>query len=135
MTLKPTDWPREALGRAQHDLAIFRRELRTARRWNTAYRWLALAGWAVAITALGLRPAEAAESRMLPEGSLACADEIIWENQLQLIGAGIQQLVPGCVFTNQNFRVKVINYNVFSGTEVWVESKGLRIWVDGGALQ
>lgn len=127
MTLKPTNWPREALGLAQHDLAITRRELRTARRWNTAYRWIALAGWALAITALSLRPADAAT---LPQGSLACESALAYEAQMLTFSDATLIADPGCVFTNRDLVV----YQV-QGNEVFVEEIGFSVWTEVEVLQ
>jgi len=118
----------------QMKLAAEQRAHRTTRRTATVYRWLALAGWALAVTALAIRPAEAADMT-LPKGMLACHSQDAWNNQSQLLGAGIPELAQGCVFTNRDLQVRVIDFKVFSGTEVYVRDVGLRIFVDGGVLK
>lgn len=127
MSLKPTTWPRDALDLAQHDLAVSRRELRTTQRWNTAYRWLALAGWALAVTAIVVHPADAAT---LPAGSLACDNALAYETQMLTFSETTLVAASGCVFTDRDLVVKVV-----SGNEVFVEEIGFSVWADVGVLQ
>lgn len=115
-------------------LVLERIEHFSTRRSLTLYRWLALAGWALAVTALAMRPAEAADMT-LPKGMLACDSRDAWADQSQNLGAGLTILSPGCVFTNRDLRVEVIDFKVFSGTEVYVRDVDLTIFVDGGVLK
>lgn len=102
-------------------------QCRSHRRTATVYRWLALAGWALAITALSLRPADAAT---LPQGSLACESAIAYEAQMLTFSEATLVADPGCVFTDRDLTVYPVQ-----GNEVFVEEIGFSIWAEVEVLQ
>lgn len=104
--------------------AILQRELKTAQRWNTGYRRLALLGWLAFVGALLWQPEAHADT--LPAGSLACADAATWaEQQNQTM---FEPAVPGCVYTYHDFDVTVEAPGI-----VWVGD--LRVYVYAAAVQ
>lgn len=105
-------------------VAILQRELKTAQRWCTCYRRLALLGWLAFVGALLWQPSAHADT--LPAGSLACADAATWaEQQNQTM---FEPAVPGCVYTYHDFDVTVEVPGV-----VWIGD--LRVWVYAAAVQ
>lgn len=108
--------------------ALAQRELRTAQRWCTGYRRLALAGWIAFTAALLWQPDAQADT--LPAGSLACVDAAAWaEQQNQTM---FEPLAQGCVYTFHDFEVSVVSLGV-----VWVDlgDKEQRVWVHAAAVQ
>lgn len=127
-------WRTEAARQMERNNRLYD-ALATAHRDLSIYRWVALVGWLVAIALLTLQPAYASADMTLPKGMLACDSRDAWADQSQNLGAGLTILSPGCVFTNRDLRVEVIDFKVFSGTEVYVRDVDLTIFVDGGVLR
>lgn len=117
------------LERHWHAVALRQRDsaLSRTRRAVTVYRWLALVGWALAVTALSVNPAQA---ETLPAGSLACDSALAYEAQMLTFSYATLVADPGCVFTDRNLQVRVV-----SGNELFVEEIGFSIWADAGELE
>lgn len=105
-------------------IAILQRDLRTAQRWTTGYRRLALLGWLAFVGAMLWQPSAHADT--LPAGSLACVDAATWEEQQNQ--TMFEPAVPGCVYTYHDFEVAVVAPGV-------VQIGDLQVWVYAAAVQ
>lgn len=101
--------------------------LRAARRSLTIYRWLALIGWALTITALSVPRAQA---DTLPAGSLACDNALAYAAQMLTFSDATLIADPGCVFTDRDLVAHVVR-----GNEVFVEEIGFSVWADVEVLR
>lgn len=121
-------WTSESVNLTRDDYrdrcVILQRDLRTAQRWTTGYRRLALLGWLAFLGALLWQPSAHADT--LPAGSLACADAATWaaqQNQTMF-----EPAVAGCVYTYHDFDVTVVAPGV-------VRIGDLQVWVFAAAVQ
>ncbi|MEE4371648.1 hypothetical protein V2J67_04670 [Pseudomonas alliivorans] len=72
--------------------------------------------------------AEAAP-RILEAGSLFCASEEAFDEQMKYLANDVKEFVDGCSVTNKEYRVIILDLNLFSASKVKVIDKGLTIWV------
>lgn len=125
-------WTPESVNLTRDDFrdrcAMLQRELKTAQRWTTGYRRLALLGWLAFLGALLWQPSAHADT--LPAGSLACVDAATWaEQQNQTM---FEPAVPGCVYTYHDFEVSVEAPGVVS---VDLGDRKQQVWVFAAAVQ
>ncbi|MEE4921701.1 hypothetical protein V2K54_04550 [Pseudomonas alliivorans] len=70
-----------------------------------------------------------AAPRILEGGSLFCASEEAFDEQMKYLANDVKEFVEGCSVTNQDYRVIILDLNLFSASKVKVIDKGLTIWV------
>jgi hypothetical protein len=69
-----------------------------------------------------------AAPQTLKQGSLICPSEEAYDKQLKYIVQGVNKLIGGCGFTNKDYKVIVLDLNVFSASQVQVLEIDTEVW-------
>ncbi|MFJ5282330.1 hypothetical protein ACIP66_00510 [Pseudomonas sp. NPDC088429] len=69
-----------------------------------------------------------AAPQTLKQGSLICPTEEAYDKQLKYIVQGVNKLIGGCGFTNKDYKVIVLDLNVFSASHVQVLEIDTEVW-------
>ncbi len=85
------------------------------------------------VIALGLSVLVATSAQAAPKilqaGSLFCASEEAFDEQMTYLANDVQEFVEGCGATNKDYKVIILDLNLFSASKVKVVDKGLTVWV------
>lgn len=86
-----------------------------------------------AVIALGLgflvATSVQAAPKILQGGSLFCASEEAFDEQMKYLANDVQEFVDGCGATNKDYKVIILDLNLFSASKVKVIDNGLTVWV------
>ncbi len=85
---------------------------------------------------LGILAATSAQAapNILQGGSLFCASEEAFDEQMAYLANGVKEFVDGCGATNKDYKVIILDLNLFSATKVKVIENGLTVWVTHESL-